>query len=159
MLVFISGSINSGKTTTARALAEKLNADCINVDDLNDTIPNFNLATDLDKSMDLAIAQINKSLAHGRAVVANYVVRQQDYERFADEINTPCQYVITLAPRLEVAQNRRGDRALTNWEIQRIRHHYDTGIASPTFGYIIDNSDISIEQTVDKVLGIVGSKA
>ena len=52
MLVFISGSINSGKTTTARALARKLSADFVNVDDLNDTIPNFNLATDLDKSMD-----------------------------------------------------------------------------------------------------------
>lgn len=49
MLVFISGSINSGKTTTAKALARKLSADFVNVDDLNDTIPNFNLATDLDK--------------------------------------------------------------------------------------------------------------
>lgn len=58
-LIFISGSINSGKTTTAKLLADKLNADFINVDDLNDSIPNFNLATDLDKSMDLAIAKIN----------------------------------------------------------------------------------------------------
>src|SRR5690606_10220099 len=54
ILVFISGSINSGKTTTSKLLAKKLGAVFINVDDLNDTIPNFNLATDLDKSMDLA---------------------------------------------------------------------------------------------------------
>ena len=158
MLVFISGSINSGKTTTAKALAEKLNADFINVDDLNDTIPNFNLATDLDKSMDLAIATINARLAKGRSVVANYVVRQKDFDRFATEINTSKQYVITLAPRLEVAQSKRGGRALTDWEVQRIKHHYDSGIASPNFGYIIDNSDISLDETVDKILEIVYPK-
>lgn len=155
MLVFISGSINSGKTTTAKALAEKLNADFINVDDLNDTIPDFNLATDLDKSMDLAIETINASLAKGRDVVANYVVRQKDFDRFGTEINTSNQYVITLAPRLEVAQSKRGDRELTEWEMQRIKHHYDSGIASPNFGYIIDNSDINLDEAVDKILGIV----
>lgn len=49
MLIFISGSINSGKPTTSQALAERLGAVCINVDDLNYLLPNFNLATDLDK--------------------------------------------------------------------------------------------------------------
>lgn len=153
MLVFISGSINSGKTTTARALARKLSTDFVNVDDLNDTIPNFNLATDLDKSMDLAIKTINESLNKGKDVVANYVVRQKDFDRFASEIHTDRQYVITLAPRLEVAQSKRGDRVLTDWEVQRIKHHYDTGIATPKFGYIIDNSDLSIDETVQHILG------
>lgn len=152
MLVFISGSINSGKTTTAKELAYKLGADFVNVDDLNDTIPNFNLATDLDKSMDLAIKTINESLARGKDVIANYVVRQKDFERFAYEIHTDKQYVITLAPRLEVAQSQRGDRVLTDWEVQRIKHHYDTGIASPKFGLVIDNSDLSLEETVQAIL-------
>ncbi|MGI0133527.1 MAG: hypothetical protein ACREBW_01020, partial [Candidatus Micrarchaeaceae archaeon] len=145
--------------TTARALAEKLGAACVNVDDLNDTIPNFNLATDLDTSMDLAIQEVNQRLAAGQDVVANYVVRQRDYDRFANEIHTTRQYVVTLAPRLEVAQSQRGSRALTDWEIQRIQCHYDTGVASPVFGYIIDNSDISLEQTVRKVMGILSGDA
>ena len=157
MLVFISGSINSGKTTTAKALARKLGADFVNVDDLNDTIPNFNLATDLDKSMDLAIKTINESLDKGKDVVANYVVRQKDFDRFASEIHTDKQYVITLAPRLEVAQSQRGNRVLTDWEMQRIKHHYDTGIASPKFGYIIDNSDLSLEETVQAILDKIQS--
>lgn len=155
MLVFISGSINSGKTTTAKALAKRLGADFINVDDLNDTIPNFNLATDLDKSMDLAIAEINKSLARGHDVVANYVVRQTDFDRFKNEISTKDQHVITLAPRLEVAQGKRGGRVLSNWEVQRVKHHYDSGIATPEFGHIIDNSDINIDQTINKILKII----
>lgn len=158
MLVFISGSINSGKTTTAKALAQRLGADFINVDDLNDTIPNFNLATDLDKSMDLAIAAINKSLARSHKVVANYVVRQTDFDRFKDEISTANQYIITLAPRLEVAQGKRGNRSLSDWEVQRVKYHYDTGIASPKFGHIIDNSDINVNQTVDRILEIINQK-
>src|SRR5687767_3051335 len=154
-LIFISGSINSGKTTTSKLLAEKLGAKSINVDDLNDQIPNFNLATDLDKSMDLAIAEINKYLAEGKDVVANYVVREKDFQRFAKEIDTEKVYVVTLAPRLEIAQSTRGGRPLSEWEMARIKYHYDTGVASPSFGHVIDNSDISLEETVDKILEII----
>lgn len=155
MLVFISGSINSGKTTTSKALAERLGAAFVNVDDLNDTIPNFNLATDLDKSMDLAIKTINELATNGKDVVANYVVRQKDFDRFAYEIKTSPQVVVTLAPRLEVAQGKRGERVLSEWEVSRVKHHYDTGIASPGFGYIIDNSEMTINQTVDRILKII----
>ncbi len=155
MLVFISGSINSGKTTTSKLLAERLGAVLVNVDDLNDTIPNFNLATDLDKSMDLAIQTINSNTEQGKDVVANYVVRRRDFDRFEREIKTQPQIVITLAPRLEVAQSKRGERELSQWEVSRIKHHYDTGIASPRFGYIIDNSDLSLDETVDSIIQII----
>lgn len=155
MLVFISGSINSGKTTTSKALAEKLGAEFVNVDDLNDTIPNFNLATDLDKSMDLAIQTINSYTKEGKDVVANYVVRQKDFDRFASEIETQPQIVITLSPRLEIAQGKRGERELSEWEISRVKHHYNTGIASPKFGHIIDNSDLTIEETVNQILNLI----
>lgn len=155
MLVFISGSINSGKTSTSKALAGKLGAVFVNVDDLNDTIPNFNLATDLDKSMNVAIKTINNYTKQGKNVVANYVVRQQDFDRFENEIDTQPQIVITLAPRLEVAQSKRGDRELSEWEVSRIKYHYDTGVASPKFGHIIDNSDITVDETVNEILDII----
>lgn len=155
MLVFISGSINSGKTTTSKALAERLGAAFINVDDLNDTIPNFNLATDLDKSMNLAIKTVNDYTQQNKDVVANYVVRQKDFDRFANEIETQPQIVITLAPRLEVAQGKRGDRELSEWEVSRVKHHYDTGIASPKFGYTLDNSELTINETVNRILNII----
>lgn len=155
MLVFISGSINSGKTTTSKALAERLGAAFVNVDDLNDTITNFNLATDLDKSMDLAIQTINNHSAQGKDVIANYVVREKDWKRCTKEVKTTPKFFITLAPRLEVAQSQRGDRVLSEWEKSRIKYHYDTGIASPSFGHIIDNSDLTIKQTVNKIIAII----
>lgn len=160
MLVFLNGSINSGKTSTAKALAKKIVAEFVDVDTLSATIPNFDFhsAADLEKSMDLAIQTINSYTAEGKDVVANYVVRQEDYERFEDEIDTKEQYFITLSPRLEVAQSKRGSRELKNWEVERIKYHYDTGIATPKFGYIIDNSDIGLDETVDKILEYIGRK-
>lgn len=155
MLVFISGSINSGKTTTSRILAKRLGAEFVDVDDLVTLIPNFNLATDLDKVMDLAIRTINSHIKQGKDVVANYVLRKKDYDRLAKEVNTKEQYVITLAPRLEVAQSKRGQRVLTNWEVQRIKHHYDTGIASPKFGYVIDNSNLTLDETVEHIIKFI----
>ncbi|MCA9332170.1 ATP/GTP-binding protein [Candidatus Saccharibacteria bacterium] len=155
MLIFISGSINSGKTTTCNALAKRLGAKAVNVDDLNDQIPNFNLATDLDKSMDVAIATINRHLDKGHNVVANYVLRKKDFDRFENEIHTKEQYIITLAPQLSVATSQRGDRVLSDWEVQRVHHHYKTGIASPEFGHIIDNSTLTVNQTVDRILEII----
>jgi len=155
MLVFISGSINSGKTTTSQALAKRLSAAFVNVDDLNDTIPNFNLATDLDKSMDLAIATINKYSSEGKDVVANYVVREKDWNRFNKEITTTPQHIITLAPRIEIAQSQRGERILSDWEKSRIQYHYNTGIASPSFGHIIDNSNLTVDETVEKIIAII----
>ena len=159
MLIFLSGSINSGKTSTSKALADRIGAAIINVDDLNDSIPNFNLVTDLDKSMDLAIAAINTYSLAGKDVVANYVLRPQDYARFEREVTTEPQIVITLAPRLEIAQATRGNRKLSDWEVSRVKYHYDTGIASPKFGHIIDNSDTTIDQTVDQILDIVAQYA
>lgn len=152
MLVFLSGSINSGKTTVSKLVAERLGAAWINVDDLNDRIPNFNLATDLDKSMDLAIEEINKYAALGKDIVANYVLRERDYHRLGKEVLTTPQIIITLAPRLEIAQSNRGGRELTEWEVSRVKHHYDTGIASPDFGHIIDTSDMQINETVNAIL-------
>ena len=155
MFIFISGSINSGKTTTARALAKKLGADCLDVDELTERIPEFNLSTGLDAVMGLAIEEINRRVALGKSVVANYVLRQKDFERFSHEIKTKEQFVFTLAPRIEVAKSKRGNRDLNDWEIKRIQHHYDRGIASPAFGYIIDNSDIDVDGVVDEIIKII----
>lgn len=105
--------------------------------------------------MDLAIQKINGYAAKGKDVVANYVLRERDYKRLEREVIANPQIIITLAPKLEVAQSRRGGRELTEWEIARVKHHYDTGIASPNFGHVIDNSELTVEQTVVQILRIV----
>lgn len=155
MLVFISGSINSGKTTTSRAVAKKLGWKFINVDDLTDNVSGFDIYKHLDLAMDLAIQAINDAAIDTENIVANFVVRKEDYERLKNEIVPHPLVFITLSPGLDVAQNQRGERVLTDWEVKRIKAHHDEGVASPEYGYIVDNSDLTIEETVDKILSIV----
>jgi len=156
MLIFINGSINSGKTTVSKLLAEKLGAAYLNVDDLNDSIPNFDLNTDIPKSFDLAISRINELHNTGKDVVANYVVGPEDWDRLlGNELLVKERLFVTLAPRLEVAQSNRGDRQLTDWEVKRVKYHYDIGVATPKHGSIIDNSDISVEETVKKIQSLI----
>jgi hypothetical protein len=104
--------------------------------------------------MDLAIQAINAA-ADSKIVVANYVVRREDYKRFEHEIHIHPQVFITLSPSLKVAQSKRGNRILTEWEVKRIKAHYDGGIASPDYGYIIDNSNLAVEETVNRIIEIV----
>jgi adenylate kinase family enzyme len=151
MVIFISGSINSGKTTTAKALAQKLGAQFIDIDDVNDRVPNFNLATDIPKGIALAIEDINNLTAEGKSVTVSYPISEKNRQQIIEGLHDRNPQFITLAPRLEVAQSKRGDRVLTEWEVARIKHHYDTGIATPTFGKIIDNSEMSIDETVSAI--------
>jgi len=155
MLIFISGSINSGKTTTSKLLAKRLDWPLINVDDLTDKVVGFDIYTHLDLAMDLAIDAINKISLDNKDVVANFVIRKEDYERIDKEINNHPQLFITLSPNINVAQSKRGDRELTEWEIKRVKKHYDEGIASPDYGYKIDNSKLSVEETVEAILLLV----
>lgn len=155
MLIFISGSINAGKTTTSKLLAETLGYTFINVDDLTDKVDKFDIYTHLDLAMDLAIEAINAATNEGKDVVANFVIRKEDYVRFQNEITADPKIFITLCPGLDVALSKRGDRELTEWEIKRIKAHYEDGIASPDYGHIIDNSTLTVEQTVIEIKSLV----
>jgi cytidylate kinase len=155
MLIFISGSINAGKTTTSKLLAERLGWTCVNVDDLTDKVDGFDIYTHLDLAMDLAIKAVNAATAGGNDVVANFVIRKEDYARFEHEIDARPLVFITLSPGIEIAQSQRGDRVLTEWEIKRIKAHYDDGIAEPEYGHIIDNSKLTPEETVEQIMQIV----
>ncbi|MDB5166448.1 MAG: shikimate kinase [Candidatus Saccharibacteria bacterium] len=159
MLIFISGSINAGKTTTSKVLAERLGWPLINVDDLTDKVEGFDIYTHLDLAMDLAIVAINEAAKNNKNVVANFVVRKEDYERMEHEIHAHPQVFITLSPCLEIAQSQRGDRVLTTWEIKRIKAHYDDGIAAPEYGYVIDNSHLTVEETVAEIMSIIAEAA
>ncbi|HEY1645770.1 MAG TPA: shikimate kinase [Candidatus Saccharimonadales bacterium] len=155
MIVFINGSINSGKTTTGKALANKLSAEFVDVDDLNDRIPNFDLSKDIPKSIALAIDEINNLTSNGNTVVVAYPIRKEDHDQIIEGLNGKEIIFITLSPQLEISQSKRGNRELTEWEVNRIKYHYDTDISNPGFGEIIDNSDLSVDETVERIIDIV----
>lgn len=154
MLIFINGSINSGKTTTSRLVAKKIGADLIDFDEIRDTIPDFNLKKDVPKVLKLGIEAINQLTDLNKDVVANYVLRLKDYNVLIDGLKVREKHFFTLAPQLEVAQSNRG-KLLNDWQVNRIKHHYDIGVANPNFGQIIDNSNMTLEETAVKIISIV----
>lgn len=104
--------------------------------------------------MDLAIQTINNSTRQGKDVVANYVVRQKDFDRFENEVETQPQIVITLAPRLEVAQSKRGDRELSEWEVSRINIITIGALRRPNSD-TLSITRFTLDETVNSILRII----
>lgn len=122
----------------------------LDVDEIAHSIPGFDLGKDIPKAIDLTIEKINELTDMNKSVVANYVLSQEDYEQLNRGLKDKDQHYYTLAPRLEIARSDRG-RGLNEWEFERIKHHYDTGIANPKFGEIIDTSEMTTEEVVDTI--------
>jgi len=157
MLIFVSGSVNAGKSTTSKLVATQLNAEWLDFDNFQKEIPAFQLSRDIPKILAAGISRINELDDLGKTVVANYVLRKKDYERLRNELKVEKQYYFTLAPRLEIARSDRG-RGLNEWEYERIKYHYDTGVANPSFGEIIDTSDMTAKEAAQFIIDYVTTK-
>jgi shikimate kinase len=153
MIIFVNGSINAGKSTTGKLLAERLNIEFLDFDTISEEITGFdvNNKEHLSQVFDEGIKRLNEMDALGKSTVVSYVFNQHEHDRLEKELTMETKWV-TLAPSLEVAQSKRGNRQLSDWEHRRVKFHYDTGVASPDWGIIIDNSKITPAETVDKII-------
>ena len=155
MIIFINGSINSGKSTVTKLLVKELsNTALIEIDVLREMIEWMPLEEAIPLNLENALTLIRNFIARDLNVVVPYPLSQKNFDFFTAglkdlDIET---HVFTLAPKLEKALTNRGTRELTDWERQRIQHHYDTGIHKPTFGEIIDNTDQTPGETVKIIL-------
>ena len=57
-----------------------------------------------------------------------------------------------LSPPLDITQSQRGERVLSKQEVDRIAYHYQTNLHNPDFGIAIDNSELTLEETVKLML-------
>jgi len=87
-------------------------------------------------------------------VIVPYPLLKKNYKFLIENLKDANQqiYFFTLNPKLEIVLKNRGERKLTDWEKERIKHHYQIGINKPEFGEIIDNSSQAPEQTALIVL-------
>ena len=154
MIIFINGSINSGKSVTGKLLAEKLNFEFIEFDDIRHTMSELKIDEALPMVFEKGIKILNNLIENNKSAVVAYPLSQADYNLLKNELlETP--RVFTLSPSLEVVLKDRGDRKLDGKERERIKHHYKIGINNPKFGEIIDNSNLSIDKVVDKMLELI----
>ncbi len=158
MIIFINGSINSGKSTVAKELAEKLgNAAVVEIDALREFIPWMPLEKAIPLNLENAVSVIRNFAKEGMSVIVPYPLSRKNYDYFC--VNLPeykdCIQVYTLSLKIESALADRGSRTLTDLERERITYHYSIGIPSPDFGRIIDTNNKSIKEVVEMVLGFV----
>jgi len=155
MIIFINGSINSGKSTIAKLLAKELsNTVLIEIDVLREMIEWMPLEEAIPLNLENAVSLIRNFAKRNLNVVVPYPMSQKNYDYMMASLGDlgVMISVFTLAPKLEKVLTNRGTRELTDWERQRIQHHYDTVIHKPTFGEIIDNTDQTPGETAKIIL-------
>lgn len=82
-----------------------------------------------------------------------YPLSQNNYDYLIDVLKGNGDiFVFTLNPKLEVVTKNRGNRELTDWEKERMKHHYSIGINNSTFGEVIDNTDQTAKETAEVIL-------
>jgi len=155
MVIFLNGSINAGKSTVARLLADKLQrCALLEIDAVREMIAWMPLEESIPVNLENAEALIRNFVGKGLHVVVPYPLSRKNYDYMAEklkDLNTKI-YVFTLAPSLEKAQSDTEGRKLTDWERERIAHHYAIGIPRPDFGTTIDTTHQTPEETAEHIL-------
>lgn len=142
----------------ARLLAERIpNTALLEVDILRDMISWMPLEDSISLNLKNAVSLIKNFVHEELNVVVPYPLSEENHSFLIaelDSVSVPI-HVITLSPSLEIAQSDRGARSLSDTERKRIEYHYESGIARPPFGTIIDNSHQTPEETTEAILSIV----
>ena len=159
MIIFINGSINSGKTTIAGHLLKKIpNTAHIEVDALREFIKWMPLDQSIPINLENTVSIIKNFIKRGINVVVTYPISQMNYDFLINNLKDLNEkiYVFTLNPRQDIVLTKRGTRALTNKEKERVKYHYQIRINNPSFGKVIDNSNQTPNETVRLILDSIG---
>lgn len=141
MIIFLNGSINSGKSTIAKILVDKLpNTAHIEVDDLRKTIKWVPLDDAILINLENTTSLIKNFIKRGFNVIVTYPLSKSNFDYFQNSLKDLRAeiYFFTLNPRLETALSR--GRKLTRWEKERVKYHYQIGINNPGFGITINTT-------------------
>ncbi len=161
MIILLSGSINSGKTTVAKQLVRLLPRTAhVEVDSLREFIGWMPLAASIPLNLENAVAVTRNFVAHGLNIIVSTPISQEEYDYLKHELEplgVPI-HCVTLNPDLAVALTNRGTRELTEWELRRIPYHYETGINNPPFGIVINNTRLTPEEAAREILAFVSPR-
>jgi adenylate kinase family enzyme len=155
MIIFINGSINAGKTTVAKILAQKIpNTALLEIDAFHAMIEWMPIDKAVPINLENAISVIRNFSKRGLDIIVPYPLSQNNHDFILAGLKDLDAeiHVFTLTPKLEKAITNRGNRELNDWERDRIKHHYNIGVHNPSFGEIIDNSEQTPEETANFIL-------
>ncbi|MCL4405388.1 MAG: hypothetical protein M1361_01885 [Patescibacteria group bacterium] len=159
MIILISGPINTGKSTVAKILAQKLpNAALLEVDALREMVGWMPIDLAVPLNLENAVSLIRNFSLRGLEVIVPYPLSRNNYDYIMSNIGDlgAAVYTFTLAPKLSEALKNRGGRELREDERKRVEYHYKIGLNKPDFGEVIDNSRQSPEETARTILNKIG---
>ena len=155
MLIYLNGSINAGKSTVGRLLAAHLPRTVhIEVDELRHFADCLSLNEVCLYCLEDTVVLSKNWIKRGFNVVVSWPISEEDHAHLCRElVDLGCPiHTFTLRPRLDIALADRGERRLTPREKARIQEQYRSMHIDPGIGTIIDNSDISPEETVSAII-------
>lgn len=160
-IININGPINSGKTTVSKLLHEKL-SDClfIEVDELlsDEEQKKLNLnredgwAERLKRLKSIVVEE--KKLQRYENIIFAYPMSIKTYHQWKLWEDENTKFInITLAPKLDICLQSRGERKLSSQEKERIKQMYKEGYNRPEFSdLVIDNSTQTPTETLENIL-------
>lgn len=158
MIIFINGTISSGKTTIAKLLQKRIpNTAIVEVDALRNFISDMALEESIPLNLENAVSVIKNFANRNLNIIVPYPLSEKNYNYFVENLKTidTKKFVFTLCPKPTELINWKRGRKLNNWEKERIKHHTKIGLTNPTFGQIIDNTNQTPDETVKIILNFL----
>lgn len=147
--IWISGSINSGKSTVSRILSRSLKMPVIELDSFSEFVDQFmEFGEYIKLNYDIVPEIVEMYNKRGYGVIIVYPIMEKNNYKLKN-VNF---IFFTIDPGLEVALTDRGERKLNDWERNRIAHHYENKVNDLSFGFRIDSSSLTPEETADKII-------
>ena len=163
MIVLITGVMAAGKSTIAQALAQRLEKSIhLRGDVFRRMIVNGGIAMSATADPD-AVEQLHLRY-HAAAKTAilysqagfNVVYQDtiigsvlEDVVRLYDKIPI---HIVVLNPRAQIVSDREQSRAKTGYKGFSVEQLQEVLHTTPKIGYWLDNSDLSVDETVDEIM-------
>lgn len=159
MVILLNGSINAGKTTVGKYIASSgLGIAHIEVDSLREFIRwmplEDSIAVNLENAACVAINFHHRNIDS----IITCPLSEDDYQYLGSVFSKEgiSYKSIALNPGMSELKKNRGFRDLTEWELNRIDELLVEGSVNPSFGVVINNANLSVEETANKVLQLSG---
>jgi deoxyadenosine/deoxycytidine kinase len=154
MIIVLNGPINSGKTTLAKLLAEKIEKTAIvEVDSVHEFYPKDD-SEGWEKCYRAAISLAEGFAKEGLNVIFSYHIVKDDFEKIKERLSVYDQkiFAFTLKPTLEVLLKNRGNRELNEYLTNKIKKTYNSPEYFGDYGIVIDNSGQSAEEVAEVII-------